>query len=124
MFALPNFNVELSFWAPGHTPAADAPDSVFTGQLFLGSRSPVDIKPGDAASFVPPLFIRMAMVTFAVWGPALVGSIFGYIDSAANPERYYIVRWWEITHAGFDNEYVTLLVEQCTNTGAVPDTTR
>ena len=119
-YSPPDFNLTGSYWDPGHTPAVDPPDGSIVYQLYFSSRGFADVQPGRDDLWQPTVFARISVVSYNLYGPSLVGAIFSQFDTLAHT-WYYRVRWWSHVHAGFPNEYVALLVEQCDGAGvAVP----
>lgn len=114
-YSLPDFNLLCNRWASPHTPAADPPDDVgLSCQVYFSSRSYLDIQPGQPDLWVPPIFLRLSV---AEGLGSAVGDIYGVDPGRAD---YYKVRWVQKTHAGFPNEYVSILVEQCDDVGTTP----
>jgi hypothetical protein len=122
-YSVPVLNLTAKWWLVGHTPSADPEDGDALCQLYFVSRGLLDITPGDPDAWVPPVYIRITKADLDLMTQPIVGMIFG-INGPLSLEWYWIVRWWERTHAGFSNEYITLLCEQCTDAGATPDTAR
>lgn len=116
-YYLPAFNVPFDFWLPGNTPATNPPDGLIKGQLYIGSKTITAVFAPNASN------IRIQVTDLFTWGPTITNAIFGFTDIIGD-QWFYKVISWEFTHLGFPNEYVTLLVYQCSPTGAVPDPSR
>jgi hypothetical protein len=117
-YNLPVFNAKCNWWYPGNTPSGGPADisAIFT-QLYLNSKSIV-ISP-----YGWNIVVRLSSADAFAIGIPFVGGIWNWQDVFLQ-DWYWVVIGWEYTHASFPNEYVTMFVRQCTNTGSVPDTTR
>lgn len=114
---LPSFNLEGLWVGP--------PAFEITFQLYLATRdTPDEVIGGDPAAS-PAIYVRLGRewaVTLAAFHP-WVGRLVEYVGYDLRIYTY-VIRWWEFTHAGFGNEYLTLLVEQCNADGTTPDSDR
>lgn len=119
-YTQPDFNVQFSVWQFGHTPAVDPLDFQCFGQLYLSSKGLLDITPNNPDDWVPPIYMRINPPDLALFNLPCVGSIVGVFDTFAF-EWYYKLRWWERIHAGFPNEYIAFIAEQCSSAGVCPD---
>jgi hypothetical protein len=52
-----------------------------------------------------------------------VGGIFEVVTATVGT-WYYMVRFWDVCHAGMTNEYVMMQLDQCDTLGVVPDAGR
>jgi len=113
-FTLPIFNLLTNYWTAGHTPAADPPDIVdVPSQLYVFSRLGVDQVAASPTLYTPPIMIRQPLGAYL----AVVGDIAEAVPGSAD---YYKVRWVQVFHLGFPNQYLGVLVEQCNSAGATP----
>jgi hypothetical protein len=113
-FSLPNFNLLVSFWIPGHTPHDDPPDEVdIPCQIYISNKGFLDIVAGDPDSFRPPIFLRVPFDNEFTQQGTIAAVQPGLGDC-------YKVRWCQNTHKGFPNEYTVLLCEQCSTDGSTP----
>lgn len=122
-FNLPVFNLNLGMYLPPNNPMTGPPDQLIDCQLYVDAKARVDITPGSPLDWVPPIYIRLSVDDFYVNLPPAVGAGFRYIDDNAQT-WYYVVRWWERIHAGFPNQYMQLLCEQCKINRSTPDVGR
>lgn len=120
-FTLPVFNLAFNYWAPGVPPTLHVPTAAFTGQLYISSKGMLDITPSDQNLWVPPIYVRLSSSDFLLFPPACVSGIVQYTDPVLSRDFFYVIRWWEWTHKGFPNEYVSLIVEQSDAGGLTPD---
>lgn len=113
---LPNFNLTMKVWKFPNTPAITSPD--LTGiacQVYFNSRGLLDTTDGSSALWVPPIFIR---VPLGVYTPNR-----GDVILAVGPViEYYVVTWAQVTHKGFPNAYLTVMVSQCNDDRSSPRT--
>jgi hypothetical protein len=105
VYALPNFNQKVDVWMVNTGPGSGAPDFRSACQLYVNSRPQTDVTPGVAAEWVPPIILRLPMLTPVAnnWSYQIVGDEF---------TGWYLGRWWERVHKGFPNEYRMVLLEQ------------
>lgn len=123
-FTAPTFNIVVDWWNLGHTPSGDPPDFYdVPAQLYLHSRGDFDQTPGTAKEWVPVIQLRMPSSWVLTTAPPWVGGYVRYKDALSN-NWYYLIRWWEYCHAGFSNEYVVILLDQCDILGTCPDAGR
>jgi hypothetical protein len=123
-FSVPNFNAAIDVWGVGTFPALNPPAIGGTpAQVYYQTRS-IYFFP-KAAGVIPQAYgwIRVPSSFITLTGTPIVGLIFGWTDSQGIT-WYYVCRWWDYAHAGFPNEYIEMLVEQCDNMGVVPDSNR
>lgn len=123
-YSPPNFNLSFNWWALGTTPATDFPTDLFPGQLYVNSRQSLDVTPSSTFDPCPPIFVRAIPGAITIIAPNAVGTIVGYFNSDAAHDFYYLIRWWEMCHVGFANQYMNILVEQCDAGGLTPDPNR
>lgn len=110
----PNFNLLADAWTAGHTPAADPPDILsIPCQTYVASRLSTDQVAGTPTLYTPVIIIRQPT---GVYSP-LVGDIYEVTPGSGD---FYKVRWSQVYHLGFTNQYLGVLVEQCDGTGATP----
>ena len=113
-FTLPNFNLLYDHWPAGTTPDTDPPDSTDNPcQVYVHSRADIDQTPGDNTAWQLPIYLRIPLRTVAMG----VGDI---VQVSYLPFDYYLVRWVQNIHMNFPNEYIVVLVEQCTSAGVTP----
>lgn len=115
-YELPTFNLRFSQWLSPRTPQDGAPDiENIPGQLYIQSRFPIDMQPVIANSYIPPIIIRY-----------MEASLDPHLDdifvAETLPGEYYKARAYFRMHAGFPNEYMSLLVVQCDADGTTPRT--
>jgi hypothetical protein len=111
-FSLPNFNILVNRWLSGHTPAHDPPDYVNEpAQFYFNPKSALDVTPGTPADWIPPLILRLPLTV----PKPQKGEIY-QVDVTVG--FWYLTRWFERTHYRFSNEYWSVLIERCDNTGA------
>ena len=121
-FNLPSFNLTFDYWSPGVAPNSAPADGQILGQLYVHSRNNTDLRVAVAQIETPSVYIRLPI---AAWFGATTLGVNAFLAWTNTYRTYwYRVRWWEITHAGFANQYVSALVEQCLDDGTFPDTTR
>lgn len=108
-FTLPNFNVSCFIWHPPNASPA-VPDVNVECQLYFTSRGQFDLVPGDPASYVPPIYLRVPPGTDLRSGDQ--------VECLPGTGWFYTVRWVERVHLGFPNEYLVGIVEQ--QVGAPP----
>jgi hypothetical protein len=109
---LPNFNLSASAWNNPKKPSTDPADVIGKDvQLYVPSRGVLDILPGGPLNWVPPIYLRIAST-----GPALTPAVWIW-EVITGSAQYYRVRWKQVIHQGFPNEYVAHLVEQCDSAG-------
>lgn len=112
----PTLNLEADFLA---TPVVeDVPI-----QLYVPTRGLLDIQASSIQLWVPPIYIRVDSGFRGLTDPPYVGKLWRWI-SLVDDTWYYRVRWWEYAHAGFENEYIQMLVDQVTEGGGAPDSGR
>jgi len=121
--SLPEFNIMVSYWFAGGSPAAGPADGTCMAQLYFNSRNFADITPGDDLAWAPAVFLRIKKEDFWAIGTPFVTTVFGWTDDNGLT-FYWIVRWWEYTHAGFPNMYISASLDQCSDSLASPDPTR
>jgi hypothetical protein len=122
-YTVPTFNLTLPYWVVGHTPAANPADGTSPAQLYVHSRADIDREVPTPFDYLPSLFIRVPVIFIATVHPPWVGMFWSY-TALRFPSRYYVVRWWESCHAGFANEYLNMMVDQCNSAGLTPDPSR
>jgi len=120
-FTVPDFNQAFDLWASA--PVVGPPLYSAMCQLYVHPKPYNDITPGDPLAWVPAIYIRVPKTFIDDTGTPIVGAVFGIRDQSGNV-WYYLLRWWERIHANFPNEYLQLLVEQCSSAGTTPDNTR
>lgn len=123
-YNLPNFNIPGDVWFAGNAPILGPPDN--TGnfyQLYTYSRADPGISDFAPDLFRPTILVRVPVALYPHLGPPLVGCIFGFTDSQGFV-WYYSVKWWNMVHQGFPNEYVECQVAQCDSAGVSPDSGR
>jgi len=113
-YRLPTFNLTMNVWASGsgYPPNAGPPD--YSGkpcQKYIHSRVYTDTSPGTWAEWVPAIVLRYPID--ADFYPPYINSSVSYIECPAGELAYYRVRWVEIMHQGFPNEYWAAVCEQC-----------
>lgn len=113
-FVPPTFNLLYDRWLFPNFPSTGAPDIVGKPcQLYFNSKGLLDLTPGDNDLWVPPVFLRVPSDIFV---PAVLDTV-GILLHAPD---YYRVRWVQVVHAGFANEYYSCILDQCTANGATP----
>jgi hypothetical protein len=111
-FTVPIFNIFCDVWNSGHTPFADAPDAENVPcQFYVNSRGTFDVQPCEIEVYTPPLWVRLPIDQIGVWAS---GQIF---EVASESGRYYRARFKDRMHYGFPNQYLFVVVVQCTNEG-------
>jgi len=109
---LPSFNILCDIWTVGKYPDVDAPTYVDVPcQLYVNSKGLLDIEPDDQWAWVPPIWVRMPLSHFTQWGVATIFS------APKGLSEFYKARWKNRMHAGFPNEYLVAVVEQCDGMG-------
>lgn len=109
-FTIPQYNLELLVWRSGNTPFADDPDiDDQVCQLYIHNRHNQDITPGGLTSWVPPIILRIP-----TGFQPIPGDIYGV---GGNAITFYKHRWSHLMHWGFPNQYVSVVVEMCDDTG-------
>jgi len=111
-YTVPNFNLLADVWNAGHTPADDPPDEENVPcQFYLYSRGTFDVDPCELELYTPPIWLRFQSVDAGI---VSLGQVF-----EVEPEtgRYYRARFKEIMHYGFPNQYLIVVVVQCTSDG-------
>lgn len=119
-FSLPNFNLTVDIWLPPNQPVTGGPDQTARCQMYLLSRTDIEITPSTVQHFVPPVIFRFQPDFYTQVGPAS-GLIFGVQDLVNAKVWYYVARWWDNIHLGFPNQYTIVLCEQCDAAGFTPD---
>jgi hypothetical protein len=116
VYVLPNFNLLADVWFPGHTPATDPADVTDVPcQLYIHSRFDIGQTAGDVTSWTPPIIFRMPTAA-----PVIArGTI---LKETSVGTGCYKVRWIQLIHVGFPNQYLVVLVEQCNDDGSTPQT--
>ena len=121
--SLPQFNVSFEGWVAGNSPSAGPKDFTVNGQLYLHSRMDIDRDSTFTTKNNPNISIRI--LDFSPWtaGPPYVTSI---LQAGLIPgfKGRWIVRFWEIMHKNFPNEYIMLFCDQCDDNGGSPDAGR
>lgn len=108
-FTLPNFNVSCFIWHPPNAPP-NPPDENLACQFYVTSRGQWGMVPGDNTLYIPPIYLRLQP------GSALlVGDV---VECPPATGRFYVVRWVEVMHLGFPNQYLAGILEQ--QVGAPP----
>lgn len=110
--SLPVFNCLGDVWAIGRVPDDGAPD--FSGvacQFYVPPRGLFDVQPGELELWIPPTYVRTPVAAIVAWKAAGVWEI------PPGSGRFFSVRWKEIVHMNFPNEYHTTVVEQCDSAG-------
>lgn len=114
-YTLPEFNLLCNRWAFPAVPFDTAPDNTdIPVQVYVNNKFSLEITPGGPSYWVPPIQLRISMADGGIMG---VGDILG-VDPGKSD--YYRVRWVQRIHAGFVNEYMQVIVEQCDEFGATP----
>lgn len=106
--SLPVFNCLGDVWAIGRVPSDGPPD--FTSvqcQFYVPPRGLFDVQPGELELWIPPTYVRTPVAAIVAWKAAAVWEIL------PGSGRYFSVRWKEIVHMNFPNEYHTTVIEQC-----------
>jgi hypothetical protein len=123
---LPVFNKVASWWEAGTIPASDPPTAVDVPiQFYVRSQwlSYDTVGFENQNGMFPFVRFPKAKLVDLTVNPTR-GSIWGIVDPDLGTIFYYRSRWWEFTHWGFPNEYISVQVEQCTSAGTVPDEDR
>jgi len=103
MFTLPIFNLTANIWRPPAVPPTD-PSYQYDAQLYFPSRGIFDVTPNDLTLWVPPIYLRVPMGSDVQVGDA--------VEVSAGDGWFYLVRFVERTHRGFQNEYLSCVLEQ------------
>jgi len=112
VYTLPSFNLLGSAWIDPNAPDLDTADVVDVAcQFYIYSRGAFDINIGFLELWSPPIYLRLDPTN----RPFDVGIWIWEVPSASG--RYYRVRWKEILHLGFPNEYDVHLLAQCDGAG-------
>lgn len=107
-YNVPNFNLRIRGWNPGHTPAGDPPDHTdVPAQLYVRTQSMIATDPFPPVGFKPSIFLRFPTPSLFV----LNGSI--WEPHNEDPGAYNLVVWLQKVHLGFPNEYLLAMVSQC-----------
>jgi len=77
----------------------------FACQLYIPTKSLLDVTPGAPSDWVPPIFIRTTDATLAV-------RVNDQVECPGGSGHFYTIRWFETFHRGFPNQYRGFLVEQ------------
>lgn len=115
-FTKPIFNLLCDIWNVPHVPSMDPADSVDVPcQVYVHSRADIDQLQTSSDQWVPPIYIRAATAApIFQRGQIILPHDFG--------ADYYKVRWIQLVHMGFTNQYLAVLVEQCNADGTTPRT--
>lgn len=123
-YTLPQFNLTFDVWKPGNTPAGGPADYFgIAAQMYLMSRADADRDEAGNPAYVPAIIIRTDN-TIPVLQVGVVNKTIWYYQDSAGFKNYYLVRWYNIVHAGFSNEYWMLVCDQCDDNGITPDSRR
>jgi len=110
--SLPIFNCFGNVWSLGNVPSSGPPDFANVAcQFYVPSRGLFDVEPGELELWVPPVYVRTPVAAFVAWEAA------GFWEIPPGTGRFFSVRWKEIVHMNFPNEYHTTIVEQCDEDG-------
>lgn len=107
----PVFNVTANAWLTPNVPGGSPPDYTLSVQIYIASRGLIDCQPGTPLFWVPPVYVRFD----DAGSPLGPGVWIWEIPSLSG--RFYRVRWKEVVHLGFPNEYKIHVVEQCDTGG-------
>ncbi len=122
-YTTPIFNVPFDFWRDPNAPP-DPPDySAIMLQLYVNSKNTGLESTAASLAYLPPIYLRMSWDDYLIIGYPFVNGLFMYDDGLGN-QNYYLCNWWEVTHLGFANQYLTLRVLQCDSSRTVPDPSR
>jgi hypothetical protein len=111
-YTVPQFNLLCDIWNAGHVPSVDDPDAENVPcQFYLYSRGTFDVQPCELELYTPTIWIRLPIGETANF---VSGQVF---ECPAESGRYYRARFKERMHQGFPNEYLIVVVVQCTEDG-------
>lgn len=106
---LPDFNLLADFIRS--TTTLDVPC-----QMYLNPRAPIEQTPGNPFSDVPSIYLRVPIAFYTDRPPPWASGIWK-VHHPTTGDWHYIVRFWEILHSGFPNEYLFFNVSQCSPSG-------
>ena len=113
-YSLPVFNLLCFAFRPGLLPGRDQPTKIDVRcQVYVNSRADIDVTQGSFNAWVPPIYLRFPKTELDIGRDWIIK-----IDERF--ELYYKVRWGQMIHMGFPNEYWMTQVEQCTVDGESP----
>ncbi len=124
-FTLPQFNIVIYYWEPGHLPSTDPYDQQTVGQLFLAKEAAM-VNDFNASVWNNDEVIvewRLPQSTEGLFGTPMVGGIISRIGAYGTTWYYKIVAW-ENKHKEFPNAYLVLFCSQCDDAGVAPDSRR
>lgn len=110
IFTLPIWNLTAWVWRTPATPPA-SPTFEYDAQLYFFSRGIPDVKPLDLDLYQPPVYLRVPIDSDLQRGDI--------VECEPSSGWFYKVRFVERTHLGFDNQYLTAVLEQTSN-GSIP----
>jgi hypothetical protein len=109
-FTLPTFNLSANVWVNANLPNASPPDVMgVMVQLYINTRGLLDVTPNAWDTWVPPVWVRIAIAGF--------DDTYNIFEVPGGSAKYYRVRWRDVIHKGFPNEYGAYLCEQVINDG-------
>lgn len=116
-YTLPDFNLLCDVWFVGHFPDTDPADLfAIPCQLYLYSRDIGDV----IGAPVPHEQLRVPSKQAATgWFPPMISQILGIAFPTNGDTWYYKVMGWDYVHAGFANEYIGVILYQCSAHGVL-----
>jgi len=102
-FTVPEFVNDCNVW---HFPAVvtDPPALYTVCQLYVNTRGLLDIEEDEDRFWVPPIWLRLPF-------GADVRRL-DVVECPAGSARWYHVRWVELVHLNFPNQYTAAVVHQ------------
>jgi len=128
MYDVPDFNLDADLWTGTQLPSTHAPTHAgFPCQKFVTSRVVSGVEPrwqpGLTTNpqiffslYTPPIVLRFPRT--GPWAGPWSGWLVGVIECPSGSLQYYLLRWGEVMHEGFPNEYAAALCEQCRDDGS------
>lgn len=102
VFTLPDFNLAGNWWPSPTVPPA-LPAGTFPCQVYVVSRTFLDVTPGSPGLWVPPIILRFPLANLM-----LAGDL---VEVPAGSGRFLDIRWTDRIHRGFPNEYRVAVCE-------------